>query len=336
MQKIKLDWWWRVVMDFDYLVGAQIEGFETMVRLSNAPLMVIEGDEYLSSPIDQRPKILHYKPQIAIITGVAWDHINVFPTFGEYVKQFELFVRSIEKSGKLFYYEQDEHLQKIIAAQVGPSMSIPYNSLSANVVNGKTVLNLPKGEKTTLSVFGNHNLQNLNAAYLACKEVGITNEQFFKTIPSFKGAAKRLQTLQTKSDSIAFLDFAHAPSKVQATIEAMKEQYPNRELVACVELHTFSSLNKKFHSHYGQTMKAADQAFVYYSEHTLQMKKLPNLDPKELAAHFNHPNLKIITDNQELVKLLKAQSWKNKNLLLMTSGTFGGIDLKELGKELLG
>ncbi|HEB61891.1 MAG TPA: peptidoglycan synthetase [Bacteroidetes bacterium] len=321
--------------DFDYLVGAQIEGFETMVRLSDAPLIVIEGDEYLSSPIDRRPKMLHYFPQIAIITGIAWDHINVFPTFENYVEQFSLFIKSIKKKGSLFFYEGDQHLQKLVKQKKRPKKVQAYSAFDAKVKNGKTLLLTKDKKKVPLKIFGQHNLQNFKAAYLACKEVGISDAEFFEAIPSFKGASKRLQTLYRKKDAIAFLDYAHAPSKVKATIEAMKSQFPKRKLIACLELHTFSSLNKKFHSHYKNAMNAADKAFVYYSDHTLKMKRLAPLNAKQVAKKFNHPNIKVITNNEDLVRALKRFKWNDKNLLMMTSGTFNGLNLKLLAKDIL-
>ena len=322
-------------MDFDYLVGAQIEGFETMVRLSNADLMVIEGDEYLSSPIDRKPKILHYFPQIAIITGIAWDHINVFPTFKNYLKQFRLFVKSIDEKGILFFYQGDVEMAKLAKKKIGPIRKQGYRAFNALVKGGKCYLVRDSGEKIPLRVFGQHNLQNLKAAYLACREVGVTEQGFFEAISSFKGAAKRLQLLYKSAKAIAFLDYAHAPSKVQATIEAMKQQYPERKLIACLELHTFSSLNAAFHPHYKKTMAKADKAFVFYDEHTLKMKRMPALDPLKIASAFAHPNLKVVTNNKSLLSALKRFKWENKNLLLMSSGTFGGLALKAKAKALL-
>jgi UDP-N-acetylmuramate: L-alanyl-gamma-D-glutamyl-meso-diaminopimelate ligase len=319
--------------DFDYLVGALLEGFDTMVRLSDAPVMIIEGDEYLSSPIDLRPKIMHYKPHVAIITGVAWDHANVFPTFENYVLQFENFIKTLDTEGSLFWYKHDKELQQISA--VSPCKSVAYDAFESSIARGKTVLKTEDGRRVNLEVFGDHNLANLKAAYLACKEIGVSDDEFFAAIPTFTGAAKRLQILAKAKTSIAFLDFAHAPSKAKATIDAMKAQYPKRQLVACLELHTFSSLNKAFLPQYRDTMNAADEAVVFFNEHTLAMKKMPPLSTDEVKTFFNHPNLTVFTDNQQLVAYLKEHRFKSRNLLLMTSGTFVGLNLKELATELL-
>jgi UDP-N-acetylmuramate: L-alanyl-gamma-D-glutamyl-meso-diaminopimelate ligase len=342
--------------DFDYLVGAMLEGFDTMVRLSDAPVMIIEGDEYLASPIDLVPKIHHYKPHIATITGIAWDHMNVFPTFENYVNQFKIFIETIDKQGVLFYDEKDKNLVEI--AQVSPCKSMPYAAFDSVVKRNKTYIvtrtsspshvtrtsspshitrtTSPSYETLTpLSIFGEHNLTNLKAAYLVCREIGVSDEQFFEAVKTFKGAAKRLQVLCKTSKSIAFLDFAHAPSKVKATIEAMKAQYPKRSLVAALELHTFSSLNKDFLPQYSGTMAAADIAIVFFNEHTLEMKKMPPLSIDEVKSYFNHPNLHVFTDNQVFTAFLKQYNFENQNLLLMTSGTFVGLDLKALAVGLL-
>ncbi len=323
-------------IEFDYLVGAQLDGFERMVRLSDAPLMVIEGDEYLSSPIDLRPKFLHYKPHVAIITGIAWDHINVFPTFDKYLKQFSLFAQSMPARGRLFYYANDPHLPKILLSKKVKVKSIAYDAFASKVQKNKTILLTKSGKKIPLKIFGKHNLENLNAAFLACNRVGVSDEQFFEAIQQFSGAAKRLQLLKRTKVSIAYQDFAHAPSKAEATIEALKAQYPKRQLIACLELHTFSSLNKKFLKEYRHTMQAADKAFVFFSEHTLKMKKLPPISVKDVEKAFDHPNLKVIVNNNKtLVSSLKRYKWLDKNLLLMSSGTFGGLDLKALAKDCL-
>ena len=341
--------------DFDYLVGALLEGFSTMVRLSDAPIMVIEGDEYLSSAIDLVPKFMHYKPQIAIVTGVAWDHMNVFPTYESYVEPFEKFINAMDKSsvpteesdatndespitnndgGILFYYEKDKDLEKI--AQVEGLRSIPYDAFEAEIKRGKTVLTTEGGKQVTLEIFGEHNLANLKAAYLACAELGITDAEFFAAIPTFKGAAKRLQTLAQGRTSVAYQDFAHAPSKVKATIHAVRGQYPKRRLIACLELHTFSSLSKAFLPQYRSTMGLADEAIVFYNEHTLEMKKLPPLKMGEIKACFGHTNLRVFTSQERLKEHLMEQEFKNQNLLFMSSGTFMGLDLKEFASELLG
>jgi UDP-N-acetylmuramate: L-alanyl-gamma-D-glutamyl-meso-diaminopimelate ligase len=326
-----LQYWKR---NFDYLVGAMLEGFDTMVRLSDAPVMIIEGDEYLASPIDLVPKIHHYKPDVAIITGIAWDHMNVFPTFENYVEQFSIFIRTINPKGALFYYKNDAHLVQI--AQNAPCRAQSYTNFENTVKRQKTYIKTGKGETMPLSVFGDHNLANMKAAYLACTEIGVSDADFFEAIQSFKGAAKRLQILDKTKNAVAYLDFAHAPSKVKATMQAVKAQFPTRKLLACLELHTYSSLNKAFLPQYAGAMDPADQAIVFFNEHTLAMKKMPPLSIEEVKTFFNNPNLLVFTDNQLLKDFLHKQSFDNQNLLLMTSGTFVGLDLKTLAQELLG
>jgi UDP-N-acetylmuramate: L-alanyl-gamma-D-glutamyl-meso-diaminopimelate ligase len=311
-----------------------LDGFDTMVRLSTAPIMVVEGDEYLSSPIDLQPKIAHYKPHIAIITGIAWDHINVFPTFESYVDAFKNFIQTIDNQGHLYYFGGDSHLVKLAQEGILPKHHASYESFEAIVKQGKTYLKY-QHKLTPLEVFGNHNLANMKAAHHVCNVLGISDEAFLEAIQTFKGAAKRLQTLATARSAHAFLDFAHAPSKVQATVAAMKHQYKRRTLLACLELHTFSSLNKNFLPLYANTLNAADEAIVFFNEHTFKMKKMQPLSPDEVKQAFNHPNLKIFTDNQAFLQYLSSHSFKSKNLLLMTSGTFNGLNLREVATQLL-
>ena len=321
-------------LDFDYLVGAQLDGFNTMVRLSDAPIMVIEGDEYLSSPIDQRPKFLHYHPHIAIITGIAWDHINVFPTFEEYKRQFGLFMETLGSGGLLIYYDKDEHLQELIRKK-RPFRQQPYSGFPYAVEKGKTVA-LPSGQPPCeLQIFGAHNLANLQASWLACRELGISESDFWKAVSTFKGAAKRLQLLAEKPSFNAWQDFAHAPSKVKATVAAVSQLYPKRKLVACVELHTFSSLNKAFLPQYNGTLAGAATACVFYNPHVLEIKKLPPVAAEEIQRNFRHPNLHVFTERQSLEDFLLAQNWKNSNLIFMSSGTFGGLDYQAFIKKLM-
>ena len=321
-------------MQFDYLVGAQLEGFETMVQITDAPVIVLEGDEYLSSPIDRRPKIMHYRPHVAIITGIAWDHINVFPTFEGYVSEFQKFVDTIQTGGNLYYYGKDKELPAIAKNTTAGIQTTAYHGFNFDIVNGQTILIEENGEKVPLQIFGKHNLENLQAAYFACLEAGISEKQFFEAIQSFKGAAKRLQLIKKAETEIAYRDFAHAPSKVKATVEALKKQYPNRKLIACVELHTFSSLNKAFLPQYKRSVEAADFAYVFFSEHTLKMKKLPPITKADIQANFAHKRLKVFNHRGELHRALKNHKWTNKNLLMMSSGTFDGTDFDELVDEL--
>ena len=321
-------------MDFDYLVGAQLEGFETMVQITDAPVIVLEGDEYLSSPIDRRPKILHYQPHVTIITGIAWDHINVFPTFEGYVGEFQKFVNTMPDGGNLYYYGNDEHLPTIAKNTTAKIESVAYQGFEFEVKDGQTILKKENGDTIPLQIFGKHNLENLKAAYYACTAAGVTDTQFFKAIQTFKGAAKRLQLIKKTKTSEAYRDFAHAPSKVKATVEAFKNQYPQRKLVACVELHTFSSLNKAFLPQYKGAVDAADFAYIFFSEHTLKMKKLPPITKADIQANFGHKRLKVFNHRGELHRALKNHKWANKNLLMMSSGTFDKTSFEELADEL--
>lgn len=321
-------------LSFDYLVGAQLDGFETMVQLSEAPIMVIEGDEYLSSPIDRRPKFLHYRPHVAIITGVAWDHINVFPTYEAYCNQFALLLDNMEPGARLFYYEQDLDLANIIKHCQSDINAKPYREFEARVQDGKTLVQTPLNPEVTLPIFGNHNLANLSAARYACLELGVTDEQFWEAAQSFTGAAKRLQSLVSSKEFSAWLDFAHAPSKAKATVLAVHQLNPDRKLLACLELHTFSSLNKDFLPLYAGTLDPADVACVYFSPHTLEMKKMPAIDPEEIKTAFQLPRLRVFTQRAELEDFLKSQKLAGTNLLLMSSGNFGGMDIQAFVEEL--
>jgi UDP-N-acetylmuramate: L-alanyl-gamma-D-glutamyl-meso-diaminopimelate ligase len=320
-------------MDFDYLVGAQLEGFENMVKLTDAPVIVLEGDEYLSSPIDLRPKFTWYKPHIALISGIAWDHINVFPTFEEYSAQFEAFIQSIEPNGALIYYSGDRTLSAM--HDKNPDIrQIPYETPAYVVENGTTYLQQGKSN-TAIHVFGEHNLQNLNGAKEICVELGISETTFYKSISSFKGAARRLELIAESQHCKVYKDFAHSPSKLKATVKACKLQYPDRALVACMELHTFSSLNKAFLPEYKNCMAAADEAIVYYNPHTVAHKKLETISPDEIKTAFDQEGLRVFTDSKALQNELKSRSWKDNTLLLMSSGNFDGIELNSFAKELL-
>ena len=315
---------------FDYLVGAQLEGFDTMVKLSDAPLMVIEGDEYLSSALDRRPKFLHYRPHYTILTGIAWDHINVFPTFEEYLAQFARLLENLQPKGMLFFYQHDEHIQQLLKEADDNFTATPYSAFKSKKVGKEMTITRRYGENFPVKVFGEHNMENLKAAFLVCQEIGISPEEFFEAIQDFKGAAKRLQLIKKAWTSNIWLDFAHAPSKVRATVKAVKEQYPNRSLVACVELHTFSSLNKKFLPEYAGSLGAADTAVVFFSEHTLAMKKLPPITKEDIKQAFSHPNLFVFTEKDTFEQFLKNQEWHKKNLLLMSSGNFQGLNMEEI------
>ena len=319
---------------YDYMIGAQLEGFECMVKLSHdAPIIILEGDEYLSSPIDRRPKFHLYKAHTAVISGIAWDHINVFPTFENYVDQFQIFTDQIEKGGKLIYCESDEEVKSIGEKHVGDS--IAYSTHDHKIVNGKTIL-LDDGVEYPISVFGGHNLQNLNAALNVAIDLGISKQQFYKAIANFTGASKRLELVKETKSSAVYKDFAHSPSKLKATSKAMKDQFENRSLVACMELHTFSSLNEDFLKQYEGCMDAPDTAYVFFSPKALAHKKLPSISAEQVHNAFGRKDLQVFTSSEEFVKELKAKDWNNQNLLLMSSGNFEGVDFNELATSLIG
>lgn len=319
---------------FDYLVGAALEGFETSLSLTHeAPIAIFEGDEYLASALDKRPKFLLYKPQIALISGIAWDHVNVFPTYRSYLEQFETFIKEMPQGGALVYCNTDDELNKLAKLIPKGVKSIPYGLPAHTVENGITYLTEPDG-KVALEIFGKHNLTNLNGAREICKLLGLTSAEFNKAISSFKGAARRLQVAARNPECTIYWDFAHSPSKLKATIDAVKEQFPKRKLVACMELHTFSSLTKEFLKEYKGTMDKADIRKVYFNPHTLAHKRLPELNPDEVKAFFGG-NIEVYTDSNKMISSLKEMTWKDTNLLMMSSGNFDGVSIKDFAQELL-
>ncbi|MDR1950620.1 MAG: Mur ligase domain-containing protein [Bacteroidales bacterium] len=319
----------------DYMVGAQLAGFEVMVKLTNdAPFMVLEGDEYLTSPIDRRPKFHVYKPDIALINGIAWDHINVFPTFPIYVEQFKIFADEITPNGCLIYYSNDEEVNNI-ATHARPDITkIPYNLPEYTIDNGITTV-VFNGKTYPLQVFGKHNLQNICGAWEVCKRAGISDEQFLMAIQSFAGASKRLELVAKSDTSAMYKDFAHSPSKLNATVTAVKEQFPNRTLVACMELHTFSSLTQEFLNEYKGAFGAADEAIVYFNPHTIAHKKLPELTIETVKKAFAREDIIVFNDSEKLQHHLLEKPWKNTNLLLMSSGNFDGLNEVAFAKKLL-
>ena len=319
----------------DYMVGAMLEGFEVMVKVEDdSKYMVLEGDEYLSSTLDRRPKFHLYKPDIAIINGIAWDHINVFPTFENYVEQFKIFADKIENGGRLIYFDGDENIRNIAANVRNDIKTMPYNGLNFRVENGKTIV-LNGDKEYPMLVFGRHNMINMNAAMLACESLGINRDSFLETMQSFKGAAKRLELLASNDTKAIYTDFAHSPSKLKATIEAVKEQYPNRKLVACMELHTFSSLSKNFLEQYKGCMNKADKALVYYNHHAIELKRLEDLSVELVEKAFDKEGLKVTTDSSEFVQFVKQNAEDNTNILIMSSGNFGGVNIKQLAEEVI-
>jgi len=321
--------------NFDYMVGAQIEGFETMVSLTeNAPVAVFEGDEYLSSAIDPRPKFHLYKPHIAVINGIAWDHINVFPTFDAYKKQFVRLIELIQPKGKLFYYEHDAVLNDMVKKS---SQSIEKSSYTVHpykIKNGQTFL-VQKNKAIPVKIFGEHNLQNMSAAKLVCNELSISNHEFYEAIATFKGASKRLEKIAQNESTIIFKDFAHSPSKLKATINAVKNQYPEKKLVAVMELHTFSSLNRRFLQEYNGSMNKADIPVVYYNPKVIQHKKLDPLSKKEVVASFANNHLMAFTEQEQMVNYLKGIDITHTSLLFMSSGNFSGLDIDAFAHVLL-
>ena len=322
---------------FDYAVGAQLTGFDLMVQLTDdAPIIIIEGDEYLSSPVDRRPKFHLYQHHIGVISGISWDHINVFPTEEIYREQFRIFADMTPKAGVLIYDRDDEQTQ-LVAVPSRPDVAyIGYGPHEHVIRNGKTFLLNKKDEEVPVQVFGEHNLRNISAAKEVCKQLGIKGKDFFKAVASFPGAARRLELVREGATSVVYKDFAHAPSKLKATATALKKQFPQRRLVACLELHTFSSLNPAFLPQYAHCFDAPDVAVVYFNPHVLAHKRLPPLAAATVAEAFRRPDIKIITDSLELAVFLRAQAWGNANLLLMSSGTFDGLDLAALAAEVVG
>lgn len=314
-------------VDFDYLVGAQIEGFDLMVRLSDAPIIIIEGDEYLTSPLDRRSKFFHYMHDIALVSGIAWDHYNVFPNFEGYEALFSQFMELTPSAGELIYCAADP-LVKTAAEHVQiEGKKTPYTAHPSLIKSGKTFLKTDSG-LIPIHIFGEHNLQNLQGAMNICKSLGVNHEAFYKSIQSFKGAAKRQEVILDTGSSTIYRDFAHAPSKLQATVQAVKTQFPQRKLVAVQELHTYSSLNKAFLPNYANTMAAADLAIVYLDPHAVALKKLELMDEATLREGFKRSDLKLFTDSSALKNYLLSLNYSNSNLLLMSSGNYDNMDLE--------
>lgn len=325
----------KMNIDTDYMVGAQLEGFEVMVKISEkAKYMVLEGDEYLTSPIDLRPKFHLYKPNIALISGIAWDHINVFPTFEIYVDQFRIFCQKIEERGSLIYCMEDQNVKEVVQNARQDIKKLPYNIIPNRIENGITTI-IWEGKEYPISIFGNHNLMNLYGAMLVCQEIGISNNDFLHSIESFTGASKRLELIKKNGNVAIYKDFAHSPSKLKATISALKDQYPQRKLVAAMELHTFSSLTKEFLLQYKGAMDKADYAIVYFNPHTIAHKRLPAITPEEVYTSFGREDIKVCNNSNEVIKAIKENKWKNSNLLMMSSGNFDGIIFEKLADELI-
>jgi len=319
-------------IDVDYMVGAQLDGFDRMVHLtSKNDFMVLEGDEYLSSPIDRRPKFHLYQPNIALLSGIAWDHINVFPTYENYLEQFKIFVDSIVKGGSITYNEEDEDLKKVVETSENTIRKMPYQTPAYSVENGVTLLETPEGPMP-IEIFGKHNLNNLAGAKWICQNMGVDELDFYEAIATFKGASKRMEKIAENKTSLAFKDFAHSPSKVSATTKAVKEQYPNKKLLACLELHTYSSLNAEFLKQYKGALNYADEAVVFYAPEAVKIKQLDEVSEQQIANAFQRDDLQIFTEPKAFQEFLFKKKFENTALLLMSSGNYGGLDFNEISR----
>lgn len=321
-------------IDVDYMVGAQLEGFETMVHITDEnEFMVLEGDEYLSSPIDLRPKFHLYQPNIALLSGIAWDHINVFPTWENYLEQFDIFVDLMKDGSILVYNEDDAAVKQVALSAARPTRKHAYTIPEHFIKNGKTYLETPEGDMP-IEIFGDHNLSNLAGAKWICQHMGVDEDDFYQAIATFKGASKRLEKVAENTSTVIYKDFAHSPSKVEATTRAVHTQYNERKLIACLELHTYSSLNPEFLKEYKGALDAADVAVVFYSPHALEIKKMAPISAEQIAASFEREDLIVMTDPADFKKWLFEQNLKNSALLMMSSGNYGGLDFDELKKLL--
>ncbi|HQV52495.1 MAG: peptidoglycan synthetase [Flavobacteriales bacterium] len=321
-------------VEFDYLVGAQLDGFDCMVKLSEtSKVAVIEGDEYLASALEPVPKFHLYKPDIALISGIAWDHINVFKTFASYVEQFMLFIDAIEPGGKLVYCQEDSEVRNLCEAKDVNVDRVPYGIPPHRIDEGRTVLITSKGD-LPLEVFGKHNLQNLEGARHVCHLLGIGDKQFYEAIGSFHGAAKRLEKLAETPSRVVYKDFAHSPSKLKATVQAVREQFPDRQLVACMELHTYSSLSENFLDQYAGCMDDADRAIVFYDPHAVQLKRLPSIPPERIQRAFAR-EVEVLNDPIAVMGAVRKDAREKSVLLMMSSGNFGGLDLQAMSEAFI-
>jgi UDP-N-acetylmuramate: L-alanyl-gamma-D-glutamyl-meso-diaminopimelate ligase len=316
------------------MVGAQLEGFETMVHLTEEnDFIILEGDEYLSSPIDMRPKFHLYKPNIALLSGIAWDHINVFPTFENYTDQFRIFTDAMVPGGSMVYNEEDAIVAEVVEASNNQIKKYPYQTPNHFIENGITYLETEEGD-LPLEIFGKHNLQNLAGAKWICQHMGIDEDYFYEAIANFKGASKRLEKIAENKSTVIFKDFAHSPSKVLATTNAVKKQYPDRTILACLELHTYSSLNAAFLAEYQGALDAADKAVVFYAPEAVKLKQLEVVTAAQIAKAFEREDLIIFTNSQEFQEFLFRQNLENTALVLMSSGNYGGLDFEALKTKL--
>jgi UDP-N-acetylmuramate: L-alanyl-gamma-D-glutamyl-meso-diaminopimelate ligase len=321
--------------EFDYMVGSYIDGYESMVGLSDkSQIAVLEGDEYLTSALDRRPKFHLYKPNIAILNGIAWDHMNVFPTFENYLDQFRIFIDCIEEGGTLIYYDGDSEVRKLALESEKKISKIPYK-IHGYFQNKTGFYGATLNRVIPLKVFGEHNMQNLSAAKEACLNAGITEDDFYRAVQSFEGTSKRLQKISENNNGVVYLDFAHSPSKVKATVEAVASRYPGKKIVACLELHTYSSLNTDFLPQYQGTLDKASFPYVYFNPHALKLKRLPLISVNEVKTAFGNTKLLVFDNSAEMFSFIQKQNYRDSVYLFMSSGDFDGSDLKTLAEELL-
>lgn len=315
--------------DFDYVVGAKVNGFDETVKLSDAPVIVIEGDEYLSSRIDPTPKFHHYQHHYGLISGIAWDHVNVFPTEDNYIEQFEIFAASTPAGGAIVFNTEDVLVTKIGAKKRPGIESIPYRTLPHEVIDGETFLIL-KDTKIKVKVFGEHNMLNLAGAKEILSCIGISEDEFYEAITTFELPSLRLNVLKSGSDFTIYRDYAHAPSKVKATVKAVRGLNPKRQLLGVFELHTYSSLNKNFFDRYAKSLEPCDQAVVFYNPKAVVQKKLAEISPEDIQAAFDHANLQVMSDPKDLKNILTNLKLENQNVLLMSSSNFAELDLSTI------
>lgn len=319
--------------EFDFVIGARINGMDQTIQLSDAPLIIIEGDEYLTSPIDRVPKFLKYHHHIALVSGIAWDHINVYPTLDSYVEQFELLADATPKAGTLIYNEEDDMTSVICKKERFDVKTESYSTPKYKIKDGQFIIK-SEHEKIPLKIFGKHNMQNLNGAKTLLARIGITDDQFYEAIGSFEGTQKRNNLLAQNDTVSIYEDFAHAPSKLKATVDALKELHPERKLTACFELHTFSSLNKAFLKHYKNTFNSPETAIVFINKKNLSQKDLPEISQEEIRKNFHRKDVEVIDNAAELSSLLSNKSWDNEDLIFMSSGNFDGLDIKQLAEKI--
>ncbi len=321
--------------NFDYVVGSALKGFENQVKLTtDAPIVILEGDEYMTSPLDNTPKFLKYHHHIAVISGIAWDHINVFPSKEQYNHQFERLIDATDRSGTIIFNEDDLLLASLCHKDILDVNFSPYSLHPHHIKNGQTYLKTDDGDIET-RIFGKHNLYNLNAAKSVCERIGVTGKMFYDAVKSFEGASNRLEKVKEGDYSVVYKDFAHAPSKLKATVAAMKDQFPERRLTACIELHTFSSLNKEFISEYNHTLEDADESIVFVNPKAIEHKGLDPITRNEIVEAFGNNSINFIQDTEELKEMLTNKNWDNHNLIMMSSGDFGGLDVQKLAEELI-